>query len=111
MKLSVFCSENKKSELPQLRLALDDFFIEYNTILFSGNDSLDSKMSALKQVLGSTFFYLLIPTQEDLNSQWISFVAGYSRMNTENTLFLYNEGTPPEWIKRAYTSGFFQSRE
>jgi len=99
MKLSVFCSDEKKMELPKLRIALDDFFIEYQTILFNENDSLENMIQPLNQVLNSTSFYMLIPTTEDFSSQWVSYIAGFNRMKKENVIILYHDGTPPGWLK------------
>lgn len=99
MIFSVFCSEKNKTELPHLRLALDDLFIEYQTVLFSDNSSMEDTMPVLKQVLASTQFFLLIPDIEDLSKQWLPFVAGYSQLKSENTILYVPEGFVPSWLK------------
>jgi uncharacterized protein len=98
MKFSVFCSEKNKAELPHLRLALDDFFIEYQTVLFSENSNLEDTIPALKQVLASTRFYLLIPDNEDFSRQWLPFVAGYSQLINENIILYAPDGSAPSWL-------------
>lgn len=98
MKFSVFCSEKNKAELPHLRLALDDFFIEYQTLVVSEYTELEDIMPAFKQVLSSTSFYLIIPDKEDFTRQWLSFVAGYSHANLYNVI-LYSPGIDaPCWL-------------
>lgn len=99
MKFSVFCSERNKAELPHLRLALDDFFIEYQTILITEQTELDDLMPALKQVLNFTSYYLLIPDSDDFSKQWITFVAGYSHMNTDDVIIYSPQADPPSWLK------------
>ncbi|MDC7232117.1 MAG: hypothetical protein PQJ58_02705 [Spirochaetales bacterium] len=61
MKISVFCSEKNKADLPQLRIALDDYFIEYQTVLFNENTKMEDTLPVLRQVLDAKRFYLLIP--------------------------------------------------
>ncbi|MBF9017678.1 MULTISPECIES: ankyrin repeat domain-containing protein [unclassified Oceanispirochaeta] len=98
MKFSVFCSEKNKTELPHLRIAFDEFFIEYQTLLFSEKTTLEDSMPALKQVLSSTSFYLLIPDNEDFSKQWLSFVVGYSQLVHENIIIYAPGGCAPSWL-------------
>ncbi|QEN07488.1 ankyrin repeat domain-containing protein [Oceanispirochaeta crateris] len=98
MKFSVFCSESIKSQLTSLRLSLDDYYIEYQTVLFDKTETISNAMPHLIQALRSSSFYLLIPSTEDLDSQWLSFVVGYGQMNTKNTIFLYQDDFPSNWL-------------
>ncbi|MDC7240690.1 MAG: ankyrin repeat domain-containing protein [Spirochaetales bacterium] len=98
MKFSVFCSEKHKTELPQLRLALDEFYIEYQTLLFSSSGTLSDILPTLKQVLSGTTLYLIIPSVEDFSSQWISVIAGYSRFDSANVLVYAPEGSRPDCL-------------
>ncbi len=106
MKFSVFCSEKNKTELPRLRLALDDYYIEYQSVLFGASEALDAQLPTLKQVLSRTSLYLVILSPEDYDSQWVSLVAGYSRFNRENVLVYTPGGSDSGWLGHLFNVSF-----
>ncbi len=104
MKLSVFCSENYKEYLPHLRLALDDLFIEYQSVLISSHDGMNELKHSFCQMLKSTSCTLIIPEPDDLASPWFSFILGFRQMNRDNILFLCPEEAPPAWLSELRSS-------
>ena len=99
MKLSVFCSDKYKEYLPHLRLALDDLFVEYQSIIISENDSMEDLNLSFCQMLNTTSSSLIIPEPSVLNSAWFSFILGFRRMEEENILMFSPDGEFLPWLK------------
>ena len=98
MKLSVFCSEKYKEYLPHLRLALDDLFVEYQSVLISAENDMNELKHSIVQMISSTSCSLIIPEPDVMDSSWLTFILGYRRMDRDNLLFLCPEEKLPSWL-------------
>ena len=77
MKLTIFCSYERKEILTVLIPLFDEMFIESHAY-FPMNEWTTDAISLLKEGLVFSDYYLIIPVSEDLGSQWFSYIMGYA---------------------------------
>ena len=105
MKLSVFCSEKYKESLPHLRLALDDLFVEYQTVIVSNADGFKDLKPAICQMLSTSSISLIISDPGILDSSWLAFILGFRNMDRDDILFLCPDHSLPAWLSEFEAAG------
>jgi uncharacterized protein len=89
MKLSIFCSPKRKSILTELVPLFDDMFIESHAFFFPDNWSRDN-IKHMTAGLGYSDYYLIIPSKDDFQKQWIPYILGYAG-HGKNQVIFYTE--------------------
>jgi uncharacterized protein len=106
MKISVLITHRNKGLIPRLKDFFDRRFVLSSFYLIDSAWSLDGE-SRLVEVLKSSYDFLIVCDREDLSSQWIPYITGFSQdkdnriIRRINTLFLLsgNRDVLPRWLK------------
>ena len=106
MKISVLVSPSEKHRIPRLRDFFSERFIASQFFLIDPNWTLSGEFSLLK-VLMTSYDFLILCDQKELDSRWIPYVAGYSQERSKEvlrrinlTFFLTNINEPLGlWLK------------
>ncbi len=106
MKISVLVTHKNKSLIPRLKDFFEKRFVLSSFYLIDSSWSLNGE-SRLVGVLKSSYDFLIVCDREDLSSQWIPYITGFSQEKDNggirriNTIFLLggNRDVLPRWLK------------
>ena len=87
MKLTIFCSPQRKNILPSLMPLFDDLFIETHAF-FCENSWNRSVIRELNEGMLYSDYILVLPVKDDLNTSWLAYVLGAA--GSENKQILIN---------------------
>ncbi len=77
MKLTIFCSYERKDILTDLIPLFEEMFIESHA--YFPEKKWDSEaVLKIQEGLGYSDYYLIIPVEDDLKAQWFSYVMGFA---------------------------------
>ncbi|OQY33870.1 MAG: hypothetical protein B6241_06560 [Spirochaetaceae bacterium 4572_59] len=96
MKITIFCSLERKQVLLELIPLFEDMFIESHAY-FPTNEWNYSAVQEVLKGLEYSDHYLIIPDTHDLKSQWLAFVMGFGGYNHKQ-IFM-NITKDPEFMK------------
>lgn len=86
MKLSVFCSPQRRELLPQLVPLFDEMFIESHVFFFTEAWNREA-LEHLDRGLAFADNYLVIPAKEDFGYRWVSYIMGFAGGCKKNVVF------------------------
>jgi hypothetical protein len=91
MKLAILSNSEKLNVLPELRIVLDDFFIE-SRVWFLRKDAEDREsLESLEGVMEYSSYVMCIISEEDFNAPWVHFAIGYQKGRKGQIVFWINK--------------------
>lgn len=96
MKITIFCSQDRKQLLLELIPLFEELFIE-SYAFFPLVEWNQKVIQELNSGLEYSDHYLIIPEKEDLKSQWFAYIMGYGRF--QNKQIIMNITDDPDFMK------------
>ncbi len=85
MKITIFCSPERKDLLVDVSSLFDEYFIETHAFFFDDTWNRGT-IKALNEGLLYSDYFILFPVKSDFSSQWFSYVLGAAATNNKQVL-------------------------